>query len=173
MSSDTPLPPAAIICSRSLTRNGASQAPSLSMPQCWLARSCSGLVQVTSDAVSAWVQWPEDSILQHSSPLRSFWLLLCSVSLTFPCTYLPPSSIKSPSSPSPLSDHHVYPAIPLYLLHTFFCIYLPSVPTAPSLPIFLIDHLCSAIPISIAIPHPISCQWSHFSFLVSVVTIIQ
>lgn len=122
----TPLPPAAITCGSSLTRNEASQTPPLSMLQCWLACSCSGLVQVASDVEclrTVATVWPEDVTLQHSCP----W---CADS-SFSCVYFPPSS-RVPPLPDPLSGHSPWP--PSHLL-----LYLPpflSLP--PTLPIFLI-----------------------------------
>lgn len=39
-------------------KNGISWISPTSMPECWLACSYSGLVQITIDDISSWVQWP-------------------------------------------------------------------------------------------------------------------
>lgn len=89
---------------------------------------------------------------------------------TSPLLYCPlsPSQGEPPFAISP--SYHLYPAISLYLLYTFFCIYLPPPRESPPFPISLIrSHVPCYLPLHCSL-NPISWQWSHFTFLLFVDT---
>lgn len=119
------------------------------MLQWWLAWSCSGLMQVTADGLSAWVWWPccdQKTAFTALFPVAFFLtpLLQC-----FSGIHLPTPAIKSPSFPFPPSDHHLYPAISLYLPPSLLYL-LCFLSLSPLPPFSWSDHLWSAVPLSIA-----------------------
>lgn len=68
------------LCSVELQMGRGSCAPPTSMLECWLAWSCTGLVQSAIAVISSWVQWSCHVTLV----LPDFWLFSAPTSEMFP-----------------------------------------------------------------------------------------